>query len=265
MGAFTNMNKRDKNMLLLLLVVLVFYVCYAYVITPALTLSEGLKSDIIQLEADIRSSEETLAKSEELETELLEMKEEVNDKYSVFLGSLDDAEILYKIDTVMSGVDLKADSYMPAEVVYSKVAVERGVYEQFKYPLLEMAEKIEPQMYPVPEAVIGESEETTEEVSPDSVALADITINFYDVSYDKIYNFMQGMEDLDKTITLKDIEISKAEEGLTGHMTYSLYVLPVLSQDHKDELKFTSVIPRGKVNPFQSVGVGATNENQEDN
>ena len=265
MGAFTSMNKRDKNMLLLLLVVIVFYVSYSYIITPTLALSDSLKVDIAQLEADIKNSEDIIERSEELETDLLVMKDQVNNKYNSFLGSLNQAQILYKIDTVMSDAEIKADSYMPAEIVYGRVAIERGIYEQFKYPLLEMAEKIEPEIYGGQEAAIGESEDTTEEISPDSVAIADITINFYNVSYDKIYNFMKGMEELDKAIKLKNIEISKAEEGLTGQTIYSLYSLPTLSQDHKDEFKFTPVLPKGKVNPFQSVGVGATNENQENN
>lgn len=249
MSAFSNMNKRDKNLLLLLLVVITFYLCYTYVITPALETSSALKVEQEQLQADLLRAQDLVGKEEELRTQSEQQKQEINEKYNIYLKSLNQAQILTRMDTLMSETKFAVVSYIPTEIAAVQVPVETGLYEALKYPLLNMAKQVNANITEEKSQTEGETTVTEGELE-DMLPNFEITFSFNDATYSSMYDFIESVEDLDKTIQLKNISVTGNEEKISGEIILSLFGLPPVDENNMTDYPVISVTPKGKVNPF---------------
>ena len=249
MSAFSNMNKRDKNLLLLLLVVIIFYLCYTYVITPALEISSALKVEQEQLQADLLRAQDLVGKEEKLRTQSEQQKQEINEKYNIYLKSLNQAQILTRMDTLMSETKFAVDRYIPTETAAAQVPVEMGLYEALKYPLLNMAKQVNANIAEEKSQTEGETTVTEGELE-DMLPNFEITFSFNDATYSSMYDFIESVEDLDKTIQLKNISINGNEENISGEIILSLFGLPPVDENNMTDYPVISVTPKGKVNPF---------------
>ena len=78
----------------------------------------------------------------------------------------------------------------------------------------------------------------------------DVSVGFAGASYESIFNFINSMEKMNKTVVLKSVDITKDETGLGGQMIYSFYSLPKIDSNQEDGLDYSPTIPAGKPNPF---------------
>ena len=249
MSAFSNMTKRDKNLLLLLFIVIIYYLCYTYVITPALETSSSLKIEQEQLQTDLLRAKELIGKEDELRTQSENLKQEINQKYSIYLKSLNQAQILMKMDTLMSETKFPVDGYISTETAALQVPVESGLYEDLKYPLLNMAKQVNPKIAEEKSQTEGEVIVTEGELE-DMLPNSEITFSFNDATYSSMYDFIKSVEELDKTIQLKNITITGNEKNISGEIIFSLFGLPPVDENNMIDYPVTSVIPKGKANPF---------------
>ena len=249
MSAFSNMTKRDKNLLLLLFIVIIYYLCYTYVITPALETSSSLKIEQEQLQTDLLRAKELIGKEDELRTQSENLKQEINQKYSIYLKSLNQAQILMKMDTLMSETKFPVDGYISTETAALQVPVESGLYEDLKYPLLNMAKQVNPNIAEEKSQTEGEVIVTEGELE-DMLPNSEITFSFNDATYSSMYDFIKSVEELDKTIQLKNVTIAANEDKISGEIIFSLFGLPPVDENNMIDYPVTSVIPKGKANPF---------------
>ena len=249
MSAFSNMTKRDKNLLLLLFIVIIYYLCYTYVITPALETSSSLKIEQEQLQTDLLRAKELIGKEDELRTQSENLKQEINQKYSIYLKSLNQAQILMKMDTLMSETKFPVDGYISTETAALQVPVESGLYEDLKYPILNMAKQVNPKIAEEKSQTEGEVIVTEGELE-DMLPNSEITFSFNDATYSSMYDFIKSVEALDKTMQLKSITIEGNEKNISGEIIFSLFGLPPVDENNMIDYPVTSVIPKGKANPF---------------
>ncbi len=249
MNTFTNMNKRDKNMLLLLLVVIVFYVSYTYIITPAMEASNTMKAELIQVQSDTQRAEQLAASEMELREKSVQLKQEIEDKYNIYLKSLNQAQILAKMDARMQDVNFDVDRYVPSESIAMQVPLEQGMYEALKYPLLNMAKEINKKIADEASQDAGEVMVTEGEFA-DMIPVAEIAISFNDATYGNMYDFIKSVEELDKTIHVKSIVIEGNGDKISGDVSFSLMGLPPINEEKMVDYPLTPLIPKGKANPF---------------
>lgn len=260
MKLFQKMSSRDRSLLILLLAVIVFYLCYTLVMTPAMVKSEMLKADLMSTQEQLNRAHELSGKTAELKIQEKQLREDMIKKYSLFLFDLNQSRILNKVDALMIGAGLPAASYIPTPETPSQVPVEMGAYTPPGYPLKDLALRINSEPETEAQADTQGGGESTVQgdpagaaaavESPDMIPGTDVTVGFKAASYESIINFISSVEKMNKTVIVKSITVSKDEAGLTGQLILSFYSLPKLDPNQKDGLDFTPAIPAGKANPF---------------
>lgn len=260
MKLFQKMNSRDRSLLILLLAVVVFYLCYSFIMTPAMTKTEMLKADLMSTQEQLSRAHELSGKTDELKIQEKQLRADITKKYSIFLFDLNQSRLLNKVDALMISAGLPPAAYIPTPEAPSQVPVEQGAYAPPGYPLKDLTLRINPNLEaglqtetqgsgaPAAEGSSGETAAAVE--SSDMIPGTDVTVGFKTASYESIVNFISSVEKMNKTVVVKNVDISKDETGLTGQLILSFYSLPKLDPDQKDGLDFVPAIPKGKANPF---------------
>lgn len=259
MSALSKMNGRDRNLLILIVTAIVFYLCYTFVMAPYKTETEMLQGELEAIESELARAEELSGREEELKKQEAKLKEEVIEKYSAFLTDIKQSRILYRVDIMAAGAGLPVTDYMPSADMISQVTVETGFYVPPEYPLKKLAFEINPKLRAEKEDASasgptssggGEAVPQAAVESEDMIPGTDISIGFEAAAYESIYNFIGAVETLNKTAFLRTIDIKENAGGLNGQLTFSFYSLPRLDPGQKDGLDFSPAIPPGKANPF---------------
>lgn len=265
MSAISKMNGRDRNLLILVVTAIVFYLCYNFVMAPYKASTEMLRGELEAAESELARVEELSGKEEELKEQETKLKEEIAEKYSAFLTDIKQSRILYRMDSYATGTGFPITDYMPSSDMISQVAVETGFYVPPDYPLKNLALKINaavsgdsvsqtgsPSGQPSPAAgASGEAGAAPAAVeSEDMIPGTDVSMGFDAASYESIYNFIGQVERMNKTAFLRNIEIKESAGSLNGHLTFSFYSLPAFDPNVRDGLDFSPAIPVGKADPF---------------
>ncbi|HYE68572.1 MAG TPA: hypothetical protein VEA58_08170 [Anaerovoracaceae bacterium] len=254
MKGFLKMSGRDRNLLILLLAAIIFYLCYTYVIVPFMAETELLQMELESVEAELVRAEELSGKEAEMKKQESALKDDIIEKYAIFLTDIKQSRILYKVDTLATGTGLPISSYVPALDVISPVMVETGFYVPQDYPLKDLAFEINPELREdsvKEEASGGEpAAPQTANASEDMIPSTDVTLGFGTTNYESVYNFVGEVEKLNRTAVLKSIGLSVGDGGVQGQLVFTFYSLPRFDQDQKDGFDFIPVIPPGKANPF---------------
>ena len=88
---------------MLLLVVIVFYISYTFIISPSLQTATAINEQTESLKSELENAKSLIGKEDELNKDAKDMLKELNEKYSVFFPELNQAQLLYKMDTLMAG------------------------------------------------------------------------------------------------------------------------------------------------------------------
>lgn len=243
-------SRRDRNLLMVLAVAIVFYLCYTFIITPALDQKAILDMELEAVTAELERAEAAIAGLPELEKQAKALNKELEQKYKVFFPELDQARILYQMDTLMINSGFDASSFIPSSAVATAVLIEQGSYLPLSYPLLDIASRINPDLAGSAAASQeGTPAEATGE-SGDMIPEMNITISFNDADFESINGFLAAVEGMNKTVVLRNVSIAEETDGLQGQLLLSLYALPRLNDAENGYLEFTPVIPQGKPSPF---------------
>ena len=245
------LNSRDRNLLVLLAAIIIFYLCYTFIMVPSMEKADLLQGEIETVKAEIVRAAELVQQENELKLQENRLRSEILDKYSLYFTELNQANVLNRLDNMMHATGMTLSSYTPSEVTVSQVLVEKGEYVPTEYPLLSLARNIDPELYEGvnPEQVISAS--TPSDDSSDSIPCLQLIINYDQIAYETVYSFIDALEDMNKTIIIKNLDFAKNEgTALQGQMVIDLYSLPRFDKSQSDELEFTPGIPQGKPNPF---------------
>lgn len=254
MKGFLKMSGRDRNLLILLLAAIVFYLCYTYVMVPFMTATDLIREELQSAEGELARAEALSGKEVEMKKQEAMQKDDIIEKYAVFMTDIKQSRILYKVDTLAVGTGFPISSYVPATDVISQVMVETGFYIPPDYPLKNLAFEINPSLQ---EDIIKEEASGEESAAPqtsveseDMIPGTDISIGFGSASYESVYNFIGQVEKLNRTAVLKSIDLTGSGGMMQGQLVFSFYSLPHFDPNQKDGFDFNPVIPTGKVNPF---------------
>jgi hypothetical protein len=251
-NAFLKMSSRDRSLLILLLAMVVFYLCYTFVIGPYKLETEQLQAELQSVESELARAEELSGKEVEMKKQEAAQKKEITEKYSGFLTDIKQSRILYKVDTLAVGTGLQISAYTPATDAISQVAVETGFYVPQDYPLKNLAYEINPALQEdgnVEETVPGQAAPAAD-ASGDMIPGTDVTIGFGTATYESVYSFVSAVETMNKAAFLRSIELSGSGGTVQGQLVFSFYSLPRFDPNQKDGLDFKPAIPPGKPNPF---------------
>jgi Tfp pilus assembly protein PilO len=243
--------KRDRNLLLFLTLAVVFYLCYTFVINPALEERGRLLIELESMGEQLDQTEKNIADLPALKESEKKLREDLVEKYGEFMPSLDQGKLLKQLDIYTAGAGLRVSSYIPTLAVAAPVVVERGVYLPQIYPLLDLAVQVNSDLSIDPGS--GSTQVSTEPTieSSDMVPGMDVAISFETSGYESVKGFIASVEGMHKTIILKNISISSEADGLQGQLLFTFYSLPPLDTAESGYLNYTPAIPQGKVNPFE--------------
>jgi Tfp pilus assembly protein PilO len=248
MKGFLKMSGRDRNLLILLLAAVIFYLCYTFVMIPFMAENEILQMELQTIDAELARAAELSGKEDEMKEQEAVLKEDITKKYSAFLTDIKQSRILYKVDSLAVVTALPISSYLPSADAFSPVNVEKGFYIPPEYPLKNLAYDINPTLLQDDAA-----EETAPQPAPvteDMIPGTDISIAFGTAPYESVYQFIGEVEKLNKTAFLRSIDLTGSGGTVQGQMIFSFYSLPRFDSDQKDGFDFIPVIPAGKANPF---------------
>ncbi len=237
-------NKRDRDLLMLLITLVVAFLIYNYVMAPAIEKGRELKSELSAAEQQLDLIDTTIRDYPKLVEKEAELSSEIAAKYSNFFYEIVQERILYNLDTLILNAGLPVSRYSCSPVEAMPVELPRPEYYPLDYPLRDLAAELNPEF--AKEASIVHDESTG-----GSIPTTDITIDFSATSYEATMAFIKSVEEMDKSILMKNVALRKGDDyRIDGQLIMSFYAMPQIDDSMKNYLEFSPVIPKGKENPF---------------
>ncbi len=269
-------NQRDKNLLIVLAIAIVIFLSYYFIIDPALQKGSLLSQEVGNTETELTRVTELIAQFPTLKQEELKQKSLLVDKYKVFFCDLNQERILYKLDSLIVGSGFSVATYTPTPAVAAPITFPAPQFTPMTYPLLDLASKSNLSLIPSQAAQSGSPQpaataatDNTQPVDPaaeqpaaeqpaadttqiatEAIPTTDITLTFSQTSFEATMAFVKSLENMDKSVIVRNVDITKVGTAIDGQVVLSMYALPKLDDSDKDLLKFLPVIPQGKANPF---------------
>ncbi len=247
-------SERDKKMLIILLAVVIGFLCYTFIMSPALTKGSELKAKAVAASAELKRVKNLIGNLSTIQTQESDKKQEISKKYEQFFYDLNQEQILYKFDTLFAESGMSVSSYTPSKQVVASIPANSKL-SYITYPLLDLASKsnfsLTDPIYKI-KAEKTATETTTQTTLPaDAVPTYDVTINFNSTSYASIMTFIRKLEEMNKSIVIKKIDLRKSDVNLNGQIILTLYSLPKVDEKESEYLKFLPSVGTGKPDPFQ--------------
>ncbi len=247
-----NISPREQRMLSILAAAIIVFLLFNYVISPALVNGAVLSDEKNMLEAELTRVNTLIEQYPTLKKQENAENQQLTEKYRMFFYDLNQERILYKLDSLLAESGLNITSYVTAKASASQITAVMPEFMPLYYPLLGVASKINPSLIqePVSGPQAGSQNQEGDNIPLDVIPTADITLRISNATYESATAFIKSLENMDKSVFVRSISLSKSDTGIGGQIVLSFYSLPKPDDSDKDLLKFTPVIPKNKVNPF---------------
>ncbi len=250
----TSISSNDRKLLALLTALIISFLLYQFVINPALLEKEELIQKISDTNAEIARINTAIEQYPTLrELEQIELQR-IAEKYQLFYYDLYQEQILNMLDSLIHNNKLNIVSYIASDIAIAPIVAPQSKLALRTYPLLEIASKINPSLYEMqsPDGKDAGNSQSEMQLTTYAVTTTSITLSFSNTTYESVLNFIQSLENMNKSVLIANLAISKSDsrDTISGNMVLSFYSLPKLNDSDKNLLEFTSIIPRNKVNPF---------------
>jgi len=248
-------SNRDKGLLLILSFILIAFLMYYFVISPALARGSVLAEEVNTVKAEYERAADIVNKLPELKAEELDQKKGISEKYQQFFYEVNEERILYKLDTLLSQAGLPMSTMTISKLAAGAIEVEKADFTPVTYPLLGLAAISNDTLIGIADTGVNTtqtSQQNSKEIPKDAAAFSDFVITFNAASYESAYNFIKAVETMDRTVILRDIDFRESKDGagIDGTLRMSVYSIAKPDQSDSNDLEFTPVLPKGKVNPF---------------
>ncbi|MGI6751737.1 MAG: hypothetical protein ACOX4U_03855 [Anaerovoracaceae bacterium] len=250
MKMLEGLNRRDRSLLVLVVVLITLYICYSFVMEPSLEATNIIKQERAMIDSDMDRAKSLMAKKEELAVKAEIERNELIDRYSTFFFDPKQSQLLYALDNLIIDSGIRVSSYTPSPDIIGTVPIERGAFSPAEYHLKDLAKEISPDFYKKYSRGSQEGSSGGEISGSDIIPGRDITFRFEDSSYESVFGFITAVENMKKTTILKSIRMEGSGAGIGGEMVITFFSLPALDEGQDRWMKINPVIPRGKVNPF---------------
>src|SRR5665647_2041551 len=130
---------RDKNLLILLGIIVVIFVIYYFLMSPALDKSSQLKLEQELVYAELVTMQTTVEQLPANRKKASEDLVAITEKYKQFFYEIRQERILYKLDTLIDNTNIPVNAYTQTKPVAKAIEAPDVVYVPLTYLLLEQA------------------------------------------------------------------------------------------------------------------------------
>ena len=247
-------NTRDKNLLILLGVVILLFILYYFLLSPALDKAGQLKMEQEAVRTELQTAQTTVEQLPANRKEASAKLDALTEKYKQFFYEINQERLLYQLDTLINATDLPVNSYSQTKAVAKAIEEPDVVYAPLKYLLLEQAAVVNEKLAQA--LRLGTSGSGTiaasEGPAKDQVAVSYISLGFAGATYESFFNFLGAIEKLDRGIIIENFSIGNGGTGtaLRGQLVLGIYSLAKPDEKESGDIEFTPVSPKGRLNPF---------------
>ena len=251
-----NISERDKKLLMLMIMVLAAFLSYYFILNPALMNGSLLKAQYEDAKEENHRVETVINKLPDLKKEEVSQKQQLQEKYKQFFNEINEARIMYKLNTTITTAGFPVDSVAFSRASVAEIAVDTTDYKPLIYPLYVNASKTNPDLAITKEDTGDQTNQPQQQnqnsIPNDAVVYSDLSIGFSTSSYEAIYSFLKKLEELDRSIVVKKVTIEKSIEtnGIKGEIILGVYSLAKPNESDSSDLQFNPSLPKGKPNPF---------------
>lgn len=247
-----NISNRDRQLLTILLAIVFIFLAYYFVAGPAFDKGVLLSQDLQLAEENLQKINATIEQASELRTKAESKKNELTEKYKLFLYDINEPKLINRMASLMGTTGFVVNNYQQSTPELGKIFFLSSEYTPPQYSLLDIAKELNPELI---EPAPAESQESASEANsslPEAVEQMDIGIGFSGADYDTIRSFLKAIEGLERSFILSDIVINKDAQiaGLQGQIIIRAISLPKIDEGEADDLSFQPTIPQGRPNPF---------------
>ena len=238
------MNRRDRDLLVILVSLIIGALIYFFLIRPAYEQRQNL----LQQRQDAMSSRDrvilVLQNLPVLQQTEPQMRVETNDKYESFFYDLKTERILNHLDSLITKTRVLVTSYVPSGPAVSGITIPASSSVAVSYPLLDIAATENTSLSS------GVSPGNESAVPSVAIPRLDITLGIGASTFESIMSFIEELERMNKALVINNVILNRSETRLEGQIMISLYSLPKLDTTQESEYVFSPSIPTGKSNTF---------------
>lgn len=252
------LSKREKILLVILFVVILFYTYYNYLYLPKYEELIALREKFEENSGLMRKTEKALKNNEEIQNILESIKLKYNELENTLPSTVHQEEILVLLKGIMDSNDIQLRT-----VGYSTEQEETNV-DTTGFSVLEIVENYEKLLegkshidlsnyFSLPENKTTEDgTENTEDPSMNnqSVKFMDVSISFTS-SYENLKKALVEMEQGRRKIIIKSLSLGNSNEEVAGNMVLSFPYYELEGASEPIEWPFIDVY--GNTNPFKDV------------
>lgn len=257
------LTKREKLLIGLLILVMVSFLLYKFVIQPQRESLKTLESDRSVKLQQLSQLKEEIASESKLYVELLSLEDDINNKADHFFTKVTQADIILLMEEMTNTAKLKVP-----DIDFPESRIEEVILPD---PEAEAeAEK---------EAVQGQEGEDEEEVEEAPAEVeegeeeppkVDLKVHSADLKYEGYYyaflDFLKEISEYDKKIIVKDIKVSKDEDGyLRGNILLDFYSIENIIPDGEEMYAWGPNLGYVVGDPFSEFGDYAAQKQAKEN
>lgn len=233
------LTNREKVLLIVLAVVIFLSSIYNFLITPAF-----LKIKNLNKQLEITEEKVNLLKKE------LNLYNKLTEEYNSIRNNIMLTNKSYYTDIIQEKIIILIKDFIDkSNITVSDINFEDLELADIKESNIDDSEKSVLDMIIekyTKETVIEKEEKKEEKINTDKMSL---TLDFSG-TYNQLLAFINLVENNDKRIIIKNIEISKNEYVLIGSITLDIYTIPTIFNEFKDKIYYEFDYDYGKENPF---------------
>jgi len=262
-----NISKREKIMLIILGIAIIFTVYYKLVYSKQIIKVNQLKAQKEEYNSKLKGLQANIVLNKKLNQDLIATNAKVQEVSKDFFPSIIEEKIIVIIDGMLNENNVISDSITISEVSIETVAKEK-TEENTKTSLIEeMVKKYIELMKGSTSTAAKDIENKTENTSKDttkeqtSLEAKKITLKLnFEGTHDDVMSFIDEIKGFYKRIIIKNINITAKGEGIRGSMILDFYAIPKLEEEDIDYNKWQYDGNYGKDNMFKDNRKETVNE-----
>ncbi len=251
-------SKREKNLLIFLGVLIIFFGYYKLIFTKQREDISSLKLQRTALTDKLNTMERNIASLDTLKTKTEEASERISLKTNKLYPYLSQNKLIVELDKLLkdAGIIGNMTFAMPTyESLQAAAASQEESPSSILKPIAEQYKKLNNTENNASE----EAQETQGETTSETGAVESLKVNItFNGSYNNYIKFMQLLESNSKRIFISSLALSQnTQEEVSGTLTLDFYAVPKITDEDESYDQWAFNNSYGKENPFTGSAVAA--------
>lgn len=245
-----SLSKREKIMLIFLAITITFVTYYTLLLKPRLEKISKLEEEVGILQDNVDITNKNLSLEKDVEGNYKKSYDKVTSISKDFFPSIIQEKLIAILDEFISdsGIEVLSLNFSDIEYVKLSEELEDKTVEQESDELYDTIVDFYTDL-----TTPGNKNNSTGNTTVDNeISFANMTTSLYfTATYEDAISFIKNVEENDKKIIVKNINLVKKEDGiLTGNIILSFYAVPKLFIQDIEYLRWNYDNDYGKENPF---------------